>query len=318
MSSAVSASLRGLPTVGTHRNLLGAIARVADPKFTLASVAALIVGACAAVRAGSFSWAWFAVTTLGIFAVEAAKNASGEIFDWDSGTDPGIREDERTPFSGGKRVLVDGLVTRRELALIAACFYALGAATGLAIVLFREPRVIWVGLVGFALAWFYHAPPFKLAYRGLGELAIGISYGPVIVCGTYLVQCHSISREALLASIPLLFAQLTCITYCEFPDSRSDAAAGKRTWVVRLGRAGAARLYPWIIVVTYLSLAALPSFGLPRMIRVGVVALPLVVVAARRLLRFYDSPQDLTPGFPFALSHFVVLACGIGWGLISG
>lgn len=292
--------------------------RVTDPKFTLASVAALFLGACVAARDGALSWSWLAVTVLGIFCVEAAKNASGEIFDWDSGTDPGIREDERTPFSGGKRVLVDGLVTRGELAIIAGCFYVLAAAAGLAIVLLREPRVLWVGLAGFALAFFYHAPPLKLAYRGLGELAIGTAYGPVVACGTYLVQRHGISPGVVLASLPLVFCQMTCITFCEFPDSRSDAVAGKRTWVVRLGRARAARVYPWVIAVAYGAVLILPLLGLPVAVWGGLLGLPFAIRAARQLARFHDSPQMLTPAFPSVLANFVLQAVGIGLGMLIG
>src|SRR5688572_31723497 len=109
-----------------ENNVLAGVFRVADPKITLASVASMIVGASVAAWQGAIDWAWLALTVLGIFFIEAAKNASGEIFDWDSGADQGLTEAERTPFSGGKRVLVDGLMTRRQTALMAAVFYALG------------------------------------------------------------------------------------------------------------------------------------------------------------------------------------------------
>jgi 1,4-dihydroxy-2-naphthoate octaprenyltransferase len=316
MGAASSAAT--LPSSLVRHDRLEAIWRVTDPKFTLASVAALLLGACVAARDGALSWGWLAVTVLGTFCVEAAKNASGEIFDWDSGTDPGIREDERTPFSGGKRVLVDGLVTRRELAIIAACFYALGAVAGLAVVLLQEPRVIWIGLSGFALAFFYHAPPLKLAYRGLGELAIGAAYGPVVACGTYLVQRHVISPGILIASLPLLFAQLTCITYCEFPDSRSDAIAGKRTWVVRLGRSRAARAYPWLVALAYASVLVLPLFGFSEAVWAGLCGLPFALRAAIQLGRFHDTPRKLTLAFPFVLASFMLQAVGIGMGVLLG
>ncbi len=130
--------------------------------------------------------------------MEAAKNASGEIVDWDSGADLAVQESERTPFSGGKRVLVDGLMTRRQTAVMAAVFYVLATAAGLLIVVYREPQVFWLGIAGMALAFFYHAPPFSLSYRGLGEFAVGLAYGPIIACGTYLVQRHSLSAEVLL------------------------------------------------------------------------------------------------------------------------
>ena len=114
--------------------------RLADPKISLASAASMLLGASAAAVAGPLDLGWLAVTVLGIFAVEVAKNASGEVFDWDSGTDLRIRAEDRSPFSGGKRVLVDGLLTRGQTWGIAAGGYLVALLAGLAIVRWREAR----------------------------------------------------------------------------------------------------------------------------------------------------------------------------------
>ncbi len=154
--------------------------RLADPKISLASAASMFLGAAVAAAHVPVHWGWLAVTVAGIFALEVAKNASGEIFDFDSGTDLRVEPADRSPFSGGKRVLVDGLLTRGETWAIALGGYVLGAAAGFWIVLAREPRVVWIGLVGLACAYFYHAPPFKLSYRG-GErhrrVGVGVGFG---------------------------------------------------------------------------------------------------------------------------------------------
>ena len=147
----------------TTRSFGAGFWRLADPKISLASFAPLFLGAAAAPAGGPLHWGWLAVTVAGIFALEVAKNASGEVFDYDSGTDLAIRPEDRSPFSGGKRVLVDGLLSRGETWAIAVAGYALSVAAGLGIVAFREPRVLWIGLAGVACAYFYHAPPLRLA-----------------------------------------------------------------------------------------------------------------------------------------------------------
>ncbi|HLN57948.1 MAG TPA: 1,4-dihydroxy-2-naphthoate octaprenyltransferase, partial [Thermoanaerobaculia bacterium] len=81
-------------------------------------MASMFLGACAAAREGPLAPVWLAVTVAGILAIEVAKNASGEVFDFDSGTDLAVAPEDRSPFSGGKRVLVDGLLTRRETATV--------------------------------------------------------------------------------------------------------------------------------------------------------------------------------------------------------
>lgn len=302
--------------ISTPSNLPAGIWRVADPKITLASVASMIVGAGAAAWSGPIAWGWLALTVIGIFFVEAAKNASGEIFDWDSGADEGVREDERSPFSGGKRVLVDHLMTRTEIAVVAALFYAIAGAIGLVIVLYREPAVLWVGLVGMALAFFYHAPPLRLSYRGFGELAVALAYGPVIAAGTYLVQRHSIDAGVLVASIPLGIAIAAFLWVNEFPDARADAAAGKRTLVVRLGRPRAARVFAGLVGLGFVAVALLPAFGLPYGVWLGLAGLPHGILAAGRLAGAPEQIREIVPAQAATLASFVLMAVGIGAGFV--
>jgi 1,4-dihydroxy-2-naphthoate octaprenyltransferase len=248
--------------------------RLADPKITMASAASLLLGASAAASAGPPTWGWLAATVVGIFFIEVAKNASGEVFDFDSGADLAVAPADRSPFSGGKRVLVDGLLTRAETFAVAAVGYVLAAVAGLGIVAAREPKVIWLGLLGTALAFFYHAPPLRLSYRGGGELAVAIAYGPLIAEGTYLVQHGHASPPLLWLSVALGLLIAAFLWINEFPDCAADAAAGKRTLVVRLGRRRAARAYGVLVAVAYLLLAAAPLIGLPSTVWLGLLAAP--------------------------------------------
>jgi 1,4-dihydroxy-2-naphthoate octaprenyltransferase len=290
--------------------------RLADPKITLASGASMLLGAAAAGHDGPIAWGWLAVTVLGMLAIEAAKNASGEVFDWDSGADRGLRPEERTPFSGGKRVIVDGLLSRAETGRVAAVGYVLGLAAGLAIVLGREPAVLWFGLAGVGLAYFYHAPPLRLSYRGLGELAVALAYGPIVAVGTYLVQRHAVSRGPVLASVPLGIAIAAFLWINELPDARADALAGKRTLVVRLGRRRAGRALGALFALAYGALALLPLAGLPATVLLGAVGLSPAWYAARTAARAAGAPAALVPAQVAALLSFVLLAAGMAAGLL--
>lgn len=304
-------------TAGHGSALWRGVWRVADPKITLASVASMIIGASIAAAAGDISWGWLVVTVLGIFCVEAAKNASGDVFDWDSGADRGLTEAERTPFSGGKRVIVDGLLTRHQTFVLAFVFYALGALAGLAIVVLREPGVMLLGVAGMTLAYFYHAPPLSLSYRGLGEAAVAVTYGPIIACGTYLVQRHTISAEVIAASIPLGIAIMAFLWINEFPDARADALAGKRTLVVRMGKERAAYAFAGLIVATYIGVALLPLAGLPFGVWLGFIGAPLGFRAAARVLeRPEGRTSELVPAQGWTLLSFVLLALGAGLGSV--
>ena len=305
-----------MTTIARRTQVAEGIWRLADPKITLASAASLLLGLCAAAGDGSIAWGWAAATVLGIFFLEAAKNASGELFDFDSGDDLAVAPEDRSPFSGGKRVLVDGLLTREQTAIAAAIFYLLGCAAGFLVVGLREPRVLLIGAIGVALAFFYHAPPLRLSYRGLGELAVALAYGPLIACGAYLVQRGTVSRTVALASLPLGILIAAFLFINEFPDREADRTAGKRTLVVRLGKPAASKVFAIILVAAFALLAVLPAFGISAGVWGGFLGLPHAVKAALRLRQKPEVTALIIPAQQWTLLSFVLFACGAGAGLL--
>jgi len=290
--------------------------RLADPKISLASMASIFLGACAAAGAGKLNYFWLIMTIIGVFAIEVAKNASGEIFDFDSGDDLAIVEKDRSPFSGGKRVLVDGFLTRRQDIGIAAASYLIGILIGLMIVLFREPSILWVGALGVGLAYFYHAPPLKLSYRGLGEFAVALCYGPLICAGTYLVQRGEITMQVIVVSsiLGLLIGNFLLIN--EFPDDQADQQADKKTLVVKLGRDSAARLFAWTLGLALLILLFLPFSGLSFTLWLGAIAILPAYNAASRLLRDHEHVPNIIPAQANTLLTFLLFALGGGIGML--
>jgi 1,4-dihydroxy-2-naphthoate octaprenyltransferase len=277
-------------------------------------MASIFLGAAFAARDGAIHWPWLAVTVWGIFAIEVAKNASGELFDYDSGCDQRVAEEERTPFSGGKRVLVDSLLTREECRNIAIAGYALGILAGLAIVILREPRVLWLGVAGVALAYFYQAKPFQLAYRGWGETAVAISYGPVIAAGVYLTQRGAVHPDVLRVSVPLGLSIAAFLIVNEYPDERADRASGKRTLVVRLGRERALHLFVAVILAAFLLVLLLG----PWAAMLSWIALIPAYRAIETLRANYDgAAARLLPAQRNALLTFVLFAVGAGVGVVS-
>lgn len=302
--------------------------RLADPKISLASLSAMTLGACVSAAQGALSTGWLLWTLVGIFALEVAKNASGEVFDFDSGTDLAVADEDRSPFSGGKRVLVDGLLTRRQTWAIAATAYAVALVCGLVLLVWREPGIAWWGFVGLALAFFYHAPPLRLSYRGLGELAVALCYGPGIVAGTCLVQMHRVPGPVVALSIPLGLLIAAFLLINEFPDARADAASGKKTLVVHLGRAAAARLFVVLLATAGGMLLVTPLVGAPLSVWLALPALLPGFHAARILLGHAarlgtvrsvgDVPtRALIPAQAATLWTFVSYAVLTGVGLLS-
>src|SRR5688572_28061066 len=297
---------------GQTRGVVRGIWQLADPKISLASAASMFLGASAAAAIVPLDWPWLALTIFGIFAIEVAKNASGDIVDFDSGADLGVASHDRTPFSGGKRVLVEGLLTREQTWLIAALCYALGAGIGLSIALWRAPAVAGIGIAGVILAYQYHAPPLKLSYRGLGELAVALCYGPLIALGTYIVQVREVSLTVVLAALPLGLFIAGFLWVNEFPDHASDKSAGKRTLVVRLGRERAAWAYLALEVTAFALIGLLPFFGASPFVLLGLIgSIPAIGGAVSLIEHPSDTPRNV-PVQRSALVAFLLTAVGPG------
>ncbi|MEP4484593.1 MAG: prenyltransferase [Halioglobus sp.] len=290
--------------------------RLADPKISLASFAGIFMAACFAARDTGLNIPWLMLTILGVFCVEVGKNASGEIVDFDSGTDLAITPEQRSPFSGGKRVLIDGLLSRNQTWAIATVFFVGAIAIGLVIASFRDSRILSVGILGMAFAWYYHGGSVRLSYRGLGELAVALAYGPFIVCGTYLVQTSYLSTPLIHASMVLGLLVAAFLWINQFPDYAADKAAGKKNLVVRLGLPAAAFVYVVIMVTAYLWLiiAAEHYAGASGMLW-GLLGVVPAAFSAWRLLEAHGgNAKGLIAAQAACLSSFLLMSIGTGVG----
>lgn len=293
--------------------------RLADPKISITSAAAMAIGGALAARDGSFYWGWFLILGLAMFCMEVAKNAWGDVYDYDSGTDLAVKPEDRTDFSGGKRVLVDNFLTRRQTWGIALLFGGAGLLLGAIMVFLREPSLFWLGTVALLLGWSYHGPPLQLAYRGLGELDVVLCYGPLISLATYALLTQHYSIDVLWASIPLGLFTAAFLWVNEFPDYEADRGAGKNNLVVRLGKHRASRALPLIYLAALAALVLAVSQGaLHPLALLGCAGAVPATLAVCWVWQNPDTFYRYRPAQPMALLAFVLLSAGITTGILLG
>ena len=186
-----------------------------------------------------------------------------------------------TQWSGGSRVLAQGELPR-HVALIAALVLA-AAGIGLAAITTHAaaaPAVAGILVAIAVLAWEYSAPPLRLCATGLGELDTAVVVTALVPLLGFALQAPDFAGAGLLAMalVPPFLLQLAMLVAIEFPDAAGDAATGKRTLVIRLGAARAARLYA---VLTAAAFAWLPvgwALGLPaRVALCAAIPAPLAI-----------------------------------------
>jgi 1,4-dihydroxy-2-naphthoate octaprenyltransferase len=251
------------------------------------------LGIAVAASHGAFTW-WTALLTLigGSFA-HLGINVTNDIFDTLSGADDA--NTTPTQFSGGSRVAVYDLVSIRGLSWLALGLFAVAGAIGLLLVAITQSlTLLWIGIAGVIVGVAYTAPPLKLVYRGLGEIAVALGFGPIMLLGAYVVQTGELGWEPFVLSLVpgILIALILYVN--EIPDRGSDAEAGKRTLPVRLSpeavRAGylVAALAAFAIVV-----AGVVSGLFPWPALLALAAVPIALRVHQGLKVHYDSPYTL-------------------------
>ena len=230
----------------------------------------------------------------------------------DVATDRGNRT--FTLFSGGSRVLVEGLLSRRQVARAAVLCAALSVLAG---VYLGVGHNAWLPLplilFGLALLWAYSYPPFRLSYRGGGEYLQMVGVGLVLPLIGY--SAHAGTLAGLPWEImPLMLAlSLSCAVATALPDEPSDRADGKRTLAVRSGIAGSRRfiLRLNLLALAWLVLVPLPGTTLSAR---ALTALPCLALwlACLRLSRLHPGDRGMllfvTAQVAFALTPMIVLA----------
>ena len=280
-------------------------------EFLPASLVPVCVGAALAFnRTGRWHGALFLWTLAGVALLHLGANVLNDYSDHLSGNDAGNRDFVR-PFTGGSRLIQQGLLRPADVLILAVVLLAAGAAAGLFIAHRTGPAALVLGFIALAGGVAYSAAPFRLSARGWGEIAIGLLFGVLPVVGSAYVQTGRVSVEAAMVSLPIAVLILAVVFVNQFQDSAADAAAGKRHWVVRLGRRRAARVYAGLMALWVVILGVEICTGiLPRaaawVLPIGLAGVP----AARTVLAHYDSPRDLTPAN--ALTAVIHLAAGVG------
>lgn len=217
--------------------------------------------------------------------VQAAANVNNTYWDFVNGVD--------TPTVGGgadpsvvmphKAVLVDGSTKPRPILLLGVSLYGLSTVLVLDR-LVAGGTMLFVYVAGMGLAFFYTAPPLKLKYFALGDIAIFIAFGPLLCYCTLLLlnplAADKLRNEVLVNTSPCAFI-CECILHANNSrDIGEDRKAGLITVATVLGYEKARLLYMALISGAYVTVIL---GGLVRA-RWGVFLVVLSIPLARKVI----------------------------------
>ena len=164
-------------------------------------------------------------------------------------------EDSRTgaddfPAAGSSRAMKAGWVDATSARLIALGFFVLAALVGvLIVVIVSKPALLILGAGALLVGWAYTAPPLRLAYRPLGELASALPMGIGIPWGTAAAQTNDVPAAVWFAAIPLALLTAAILHANNARDRTHDASVGKRTLATFLSPRGVVVEYQALLIL---------------------------------------------------------------------
>ncbi|HLA45858.1 MAG TPA: 1,4-dihydroxy-2-naphthoate octaprenyltransferase, partial [Aggregatilineales bacterium] len=189
----------------------------------------IALGGVIAWQDDAFNLLYFVLALLGTLALQIAANLFNEYFDYVKGVESGKSH-------GLGLILKNNYLTPREVFAGALLSVGFGSLIGLFFVWQTGFFILWVGIAAVFVVVMYTASPFALGYIGLGEIAVFIFMGPLIVLGTYYIMTEEIKRAPIVASLPIAFLVAAILHANNLRDLEADRIGGKHTLAVRFGR----------------------------------------------------------------------------------
>ncbi len=284
--------------------------------LVISAQAALIAGLLAAA-VGRFQWGSFMGIVIGFVVAHMISNLSNDYFGFKRGHD--------TPDSPRMRYtvhpLASGVLDNRTLLTGLAILLLIGVSLTTYFIVQRGWLAVAFAASGVSLLFLYDAAPTPLKSIGLGELAVFLVWGPLMIGGGYAMITGQLSTDALLASVPYGLGVMTILNGKHIDQMDFDSCRSIRTLPVMIGEPAARVVNIVAIISMYVVVAVLIVLGrLSVFSAVVVVSLPQAVRAVRLMSRARPTlPPDGYTGWPLwyhraCLQHDRIF----GWTYIAG
>ena len=248
------------------------------PRTLVAGFIPVAVGSALAFRDQHFGPLAAFASLVGALLIQVGTNLVNDYFDFKRGADTSER-------LGPPRATQQGWLTPKAVFTGAMVCFGLAFVVGMYLVV--------IGLTSLLAGYAYTGGPFPLAYNGLGDVFVLVFFGFVAVGGTYFVQSGTVNAMALIAALPVGLLGVALLAVNNTRDEKTDAAAGKRTLVVRFGASFGKAEY-----VTCLAVSALVPLGLvlthqvTAWVMLSWLAAPLAVSPLRILFTQTGAPLN--------------------------
>lgn len=221
----------------------------ARPRTLPAAVAPVVVATALAAKDADFVAA--GLTLVVSLSLQVGVNYANDYSDGIKGTD-----DNRI---GPTRLVASGLASAKSVKQAALYSFAVAAAVGLLLALSTSLWLIAIGAAAILAAWTYTGSKHPYGYLGFGEISVFVFFGLVATMGTYYVQTELVTWKSFIVAVPMGSLSCAILAINNLRDRAQDELVGKRTLAVRLGDAGARKLFIALLFLAHAAALSIPG-----------------------------------------------------------
>src|SRR5262245_43568612 len=251
------------------------------PLTLTSGLIAVLLAAIADIRV---DWLNVGLAVIGIVIAHLANNLMNDLTDTAVGND--TVDYPRALYA--PHPILSGPATRRQLLASILICQLLDLAIMITLIVRRDWWIAAFALSGLFLSWAYTAPPLRLKKRGLGELDVLITWGPIMVGGVYYAGTGTLTWQVLAAASVYALLPVTVLLGKHIDKLPYDQPAGTRTLPVILGEGPTKALTQAMSVAYYVGIVALVIARVlpwPALVTLG--GLPRLT----SLVRLFEEPK---------------------------
>ncbi len=251
----------------------------------------LIAVLLAAIGDAAVDWVSVVLAVVGIVIAHLANNLMNDLADTEVGSD--TADYPRALYA--PHPILSGLVTKRQLLAGIAICQVLDLAIMVTLIVRQDWWIAAFALGGLFLSWAYTAPPLRLKKRGLGELDVLLTWGPLMVGGVYYAGTGTVTWQVLVAAFVYALLPVTVLMGKHIDKLPYDAPAGTRTLPVILGEGRSKALTQAMAVAFYVGIVALViarALPWPALLALGAVPRLIWLIRQFAVPKPTDAPPD--------------------------
>lgn len=244
-------------------------------------ISAAIAGLFALQTDGTLNVGRWLLLAFGLIFAHATNNLLNDFTDFNRGVD----RDNYFRTQYGPQPLEQGLMSRKELLTYAGFTGALALIPGLYLVLTSGPWAWLLLALGVIFVLFYTYP---LKYIGMGEIAVILVWGPLMIGGGYYVLTQAWNWNVVLGSLPYALGTTMVIFGKHIDKIRADQAKGIHTLPVLMGEKAARITTLVMMALQYVFVIALVIRGFFSPVMLVVL---LALTAVPQVWKIYRAPK---------------------------